>query len=1011
MSASHYVDEVLENGLRVILKQMPPSCGPKVRTQLVYNFGSNAEVSDAERGLAHVIEHMLFKGTTPNSTFTRDYLNGFSFFKGDDVGGSDVWSRDEVEAKVREGTSDDAAGRLEALLVLADLGALFLSEADIDQLGRYYGASMNAFTSLDKTSYFFEVGREALRPFLCVLAAEMKSSRLDDEHLKSEIMAVLNEMSMGNDDAMRRGIGRLREQIYASNEAAHYDTIGSEVDLLKVNAGILRAFYEKHYKPWNATLYVVGDLHAGYESVMSDISRCFGKVALAEFKERVHPAPTLYLPAQPETHRSIAYIFREQKTPVFIYGFRMHGPDGGGVRPQPGPCGSSAQRVKSQQVQQKQRMVNGYYTPRAAAMAIGNLERSVLVESLLHSTPPLASSVECFVEQYQDSGEFYIIVTPVDIQNAPAIEAVLATLSSGAFWDERMESAVRNQFAHEWMVAQCSLGAFTNKWVDMMGCTHEAVALIFDDPSDRKKVSLDVAAFCSEHLQMGLVQTLVVLPSTPEHTLLSTEEYTRRWQERAARRRRTTAVIQRTRSRDKEAFPLEDPYTATTSILPIISPYDEFVLRFPGKTKELPVTATRRSWEIVSDEFTEYRHLSVLVEADDLVHTKDLLWLGLMRSTMSRTAEVRKNLILIEEMGGQVSLGAMATSITVPKSSEVGAIERLYNEVRSLPTTEPGAELLAHFEIARANLVLSLESQAFSGMTQAAHRLYVVLHAGAEAWDLLDAAKEAATVTYACCVGLYRKYWEINGEHEVVMRPLPRPSAGHDHGRWVLDRTEYKTSVGDDAEVCPDARAARPERWGDDGDARHHIPLQSSQTVIAFGRVGQFTTTAEEFMYKVPLLQIIMFHSLGSRIYQIRERTGLFYNAQGTFGLGATPRSKGIDRILTSVKPENVELCLSEIASFWEEMRTPEITAYEAHAAKAMLVDRLVSSLHIHAAGGTLVALHKHHPGLSTEELLLLPNRIASEINTITHDDLNLFCGKFFDAGLTTTVTAGPSSA
>ena len=54
----------LQNGLTVHLLQKKRS--GRVRAQILYHFGSCAEVSKEERGLAHVVEHMVFKGTKRN---------------------------------------------------------------------------------------------------------------------------------------------------------------------------------------------------------------------------------------------------------------------------------------------------------------------------------------------------------------------------------------------------------------------------------------------------------------------------------------------------------------------------------------------------------------------------------------------------------------------------------------------------------------------------------------------------------------------------------------------------------------------------------------------------------------------------------------------------------------------------------------------------------------------------------------------------------------------------------
>ena len=61
----------LKNGLTVNL--LPKKRSGRVRAQILYHFGSCAEVSKEERGLAHVVEHMVFKGTRRHY-FIKDSL-------------------------------------------------------------------------------------------------------------------------------------------------------------------------------------------------------------------------------------------------------------------------------------------------------------------------------------------------------------------------------------------------------------------------------------------------------------------------------------------------------------------------------------------------------------------------------------------------------------------------------------------------------------------------------------------------------------------------------------------------------------------------------------------------------------------------------------------------------------------------------------------------------------------------------------------------------------------------
>jgi len=144
----------LDNGLRVVLA--PTRCKGQVRVQMVYAFGSNAERDDSERGLAHVVEHMVFKGTVGS------------------VHGGQL------------------AGKAD---IARSMGDLALSEQDITAVARLFGAKYNAFTTTNMTSYYFQVAPQFMRPFLEVLSTSMRSTGLKEQHLRSEKLAVLEEVS------------------------------------------------------------------------------------------------------------------------------------------------------------------------------------------------------------------------------------------------------------------------------------------------------------------------------------------------------------------------------------------------------------------------------------------------------------------------------------------------------------------------------------------------------------------------------------------------------------------------------------------------------------------------------------------------------------------------------------------------------------------------------------------------------------------------------------------------
>lgn len=209
----HIEKKTLENGLTVLVRQNHTV--PKVSVQLWYNVGSKDE-KDGEKGRAHLIEHMIFKGTKE-----------------------------------------------------------MLSETDIKVLTHMLSGDCNAFTSYDFTGYLFNLPSQNWRAILPVMADCMVNASFDDEHLNSEMKAVIQELKMMRDQHVRTLAYDLLTAIFPDHPY-HYPLIGYKQDLWSARGKDLERFYKKHYLPNNATLVVVGDVQA--QEVFDLVEQYFGAI-------------------------------------------------------------------------------------------------------------------------------------------------------------------------------------------------------------------------------------------------------------------------------------------------------------------------------------------------------------------------------------------------------------------------------------------------------------------------------------------------------------------------------------------------------------------------------------------------------------------------------------------------------------------------------------------------------------------------------------------------------------
>ena len=186
--------KILTNGLTVLVHQ--DHVVPKVSTQLWYQVGSKDEQT-GEKGIAHLIEHMVFKGTNT------------------------------------------------------------LSESDINELTHKLSGYCNAFTSYDYTGYLFDLPEHNWRYALDIMSDCMRNCSFKQEHLNSELKAVIQELKMYKDNHISDLIEKMIEVLFVGHPYTN-PIIGYKHDLWSLNRQDLVDFYQKHYVPNNAILVVVG---------------------------------------------------------------------------------------------------------------------------------------------------------------------------------------------------------------------------------------------------------------------------------------------------------------------------------------------------------------------------------------------------------------------------------------------------------------------------------------------------------------------------------------------------------------------------------------------------------------------------------------------------------------------------------------------------------------------------------------------------------------------------------
>lgn len=239
--------QVLDNGLTIL--SVPRKIIPKVSIQLWYNVGSKDEKS-GQKGIAHLIEHMIFKGTAT------------------------------------------------------------LSECDISLITHKLSGYCNAFTSYDYTGYLFDFPSQHWQEALPIMADCMQNCTFKQELLNSELKAVIQELKMYKDDYISTIFEQLISTIFPDHPY-HHPIIGYKQDLWNLDRNTLVNFYKTHYIPNNATLVVVGDVNSN--EVFEETSKYFNTI-LPQWdykKQEFYHSPDL--------RNYNVTIYRDVKQPLMVF--------------------------------------------------------------------------------------------------------------------------------------------------------------------------------------------------------------------------------------------------------------------------------------------------------------------------------------------------------------------------------------------------------------------------------------------------------------------------------------------------------------------------------------------------------------------------------------------------------------------------------------------------------------------------------------------------------------------
>ncbi|MCO4781330.1 MAG: insulinase family protein [Candidatus Cloacimonetes bacterium] len=237
----------LDNGMGVYLFQRKNL--PLISLTTVYGVGSFNEQKH-EQGVAHFLEHMMFKGS-------KKY----------------------------------------------PLGA-------IDLFSHVSGGENNAYTCKDYTAYYHLLPKGSWQEGLNIEKDRMTSLDLDQGEFDSEKQVVIEELKMYQDEAQELLYDAMYESLYAKSSGYFHPVLGYEKTLNEMTLQTMQSFYEKYYQPANSFLILLGDfeiddakeyIHQSLSQIPSkaieskDVDRCFHVTNRKVIQEMEQEYPSLQI--------------------------------------------------------------------------------------------------------------------------------------------------------------------------------------------------------------------------------------------------------------------------------------------------------------------------------------------------------------------------------------------------------------------------------------------------------------------------------------------------------------------------------------------------------------------------------------------------------------------------------------------------------------------------------------------------------------------------------------------
>ncbi len=302
------VERTLTNGLKIIVLERPQF--PLVSFEMMFRVGGVDETL-GKTGLAHLFEHMTFKGTkrigTKNFEMEKPLLEKIERIA------QEITLEESKDTEVNPNKIEQLKSQLAALETEHQK---WIDGEEFDEIYSRHGAEdLNAFTAKDMTGFVVSLPSNQWELYFALESDRMQNPILREFYKEKDVVLEERRMRYENSPA-----GLLWENLVSNAFRAHpysFPTIGWSSDIERLSIQDAQEFFKTHYGPNHATLVIVGNVKA--DKILEAAQKYFGSIPAQDVP------PSLKTSEPPQIgEKRIKIVFDAE--PSFLMGFHKINP-------------------------------------------------------------------------------------------------------------------------------------------------------------------------------------------------------------------------------------------------------------------------------------------------------------------------------------------------------------------------------------------------------------------------------------------------------------------------------------------------------------------------------------------------------------------------------------------------------------------------------------------------------------------------------------------------------------